>query len=412
MRTFYHELGEFESRFVFVIATIAFMFSAAIDDLLELLEIPGPPGEEAVVAAHLRHRLVRMGVPDTAITVDHAQWQSEYGGSTGNLIVHLAGTRGGTTRMFSAHMDTVPGAVGAIPRVDGSRIVNDAPGKALGGDNRTGCALLLHVARTLLARKDDHEPTTLAFFIQEEVGLVGARGLDASKLHAPAYCLNFDGYEAGVVITSVTGTERFTIDIEGVAAHSGMNPNEGISAGIIAARALAQLAGDGWHGAITKPDGRGSANMGILHGGTGSNVVMPELHILAEARSHDRAFRRRIIEQWQQSFAQHAAAAGNTLGNVGRVKFGPAPTYEAYALTEDAPVVQAVRAAGERIGLKITCISDDGGNDCNWIVAHGIPAVTIGCGQRHVHMPSEYVDLEDFAKACELAERLALGECT
>jgi tripeptide aminopeptidase len=310
-------------------------------------------------------------------------------------------------------MDTVPLAVGARPRLaaDGQRIINEAPGCALGGDNRTGCAVLLQVARALAARHGDHVPATLVFFVQEEVGLVGSRGLDLNLLGEPRAALgfNFDGHASDELVTTVIGTERFTIDIEGIAAHAGANPGAGVSAAVIAATALAQLAAEGWHGPIDKPAGRGSANVGILRGGSGSNVVMPALHILAEARSHDRHFRRTIIETWRAAFEKAAAGQHNRAGAHGRVAFGPGPTYEAFDLPAEAPVVQAAQRAALRCGVPLRCVRNDGGMDANQLVAHGIPTVTIGAGQCHVHTPAEEIDLHHFTAACRLAVELALA---
>lgn len=387
------------------------MSETAIQDLLALLAISGPPGQEAAVARHLQEQLLVLGISQKSISVDNAQQQSPYGGETGNLIVRMDGHGRGPRRLFSAHMDTVPGAAGAQPRLDRAhdRVVNDAPGKALGGDDRTGCAVLLQIARALAARRCDHAPTTLVFFVQEEVGLVGARGLDVHRLGEPRPSLgfNFDGHDAGEFITAVTGTERFTIDIQGIPAHSGCNPQDGISAALVAAEALAQLERDGWHGPIAKAEGRGSANTGILRGGTGSNVVMPELHILAEARSHDRAFRRAIIEAWQRAFEGSASRHRNQRGATAEVRFAPGPTYEAYALAEDSPVVQMARTAAKRCEIETRLVRDDGGNDANWLVAHGVPTVTIGAGQREIHMPAEWIDLEQFRAACRLGVTLA-----
>ncbi len=387
------------------------MLDSAVNDLLALLAIPGPPGREGQVADHLRRVLIQLGVPPDCIVSDEAHRQSEYGGECGNLIVRLDGNARGARRLFSAHMDTVPGAAGASPRLDADKIVNDAPGKALGGDNRTGCAAVLQAARTLFARNGDHAPATLVFFVQEEVGLVGARGLDVAKLGHPQPTLgfNFDGHHADEFITAVTGTERFTIDLAGIAAHSGMNPADGVSAALIAADALADLDRNGWHGVIRKPTGCGSANVGIVQGGTGSNVVMPALYLLAEARTHDPAFRRAIIAAWRDAFQRAAALRHNAAGRRGDARFGPGPTYEAYALDAEAPVVVTALAAALRVGLKPRCLSDDGGNDANWIVAHGIPAVTIGCGQRNIHMPTEEIDVPEFIRACRLAVELAIA---
>ena len=47
--------------------------------------------------------------------------------------------------------------------------------------------------------------------------------------------------------------------------------------------------------------------------------------------------------------------------------------------------------------------------DANQIVAHGIPAVTIGVGQRQVHTSDEWVDLADFEKAVRLVVAIGTG---
>ena len=52
---------------------------------------------------------------------------------------------------------------------------------ALGGDNRTGCAVLVTLAETLLKHKLPHPPITLLFTVREESGLHGARELDPGR---------------------------------------------------------------------------------------------------------------------------------------------------------------------------------------------------------------------------------------
>ena len=389
------------------------MIESAVNDLLALLPIPGPPAQEKKVATFLHQTLVDMGIPDEHISYDHAQDQSEYGGNVGNMIVRIAGRPDEPTLMFSTHMDTVPDCVGCVPRLDreNNRIVNEAAGTALGGDNRAGCAILLTLARRLMVLDGAHPPIVLAFFIQEEVGLVGARGLDVSLLGAqlPAMCVNLDGGRVEEVVTAVIGSERFTIDVTGVAAHAGSRVAEGVSTAVIASQAIAELAQGGWHGRIEKLDGSGTANVGIIEGGKGSNVVMPSLHILAEARSHDPQFRRLIIETWQDAFRRAARSVTNIHGQHGAVAFGPGPTYEAYALPDDAPVVRKVQQAADLIGLPIKLVSDDGGMDANWVVAHGIPCVTLNIGQRDIHTPDEWIDLQDFEWACRLVVAIATG---
>ncbi len=389
------------------------MTEEPLDDLLALLPITGAPGHEAQVAEWIRARLAGMGVAPDQMVHDRAERQSEYGGEVGNLIVHLPGRRSAPRLMFSTHMDTVPNAVGCRPRLVKAegQIVNDAPGRALGGDNRLGCAALLHLARTLLARKGDHPPVVLVFFVQEEVGLVGSRGLDLALLGhpVPEMCFNLDGGPPDEFVTAVIGAERFTIDITGIAAHAGAYPADGLSAAVLAARAIAALDREGWHGRIQRSEGIGSANVGILQGGQGSNVVMPSLHILAEARSHSPAFRQRIIDRWKQEFSALAGEMTNQKGEKGGVAFGPGPTYEAFALDESGPTVQRALAAARQMGMAARTVSNDGGMDANQIVALGIPALTVGVGQRRVHQTEEWIDLADFAQVCRLVVEMALA---
>ena len=389
------------------------MSEEALDDLLALLPIEGAPGKEGAVAAWIQARLAGMGVASEQMAHDRAQEQSEYGGEVGNLLVCLPGRRAGPRLLFSTHLDTVPNAVGCRPRLEREqgRIVNDAPGRALGGDNRLGCAALLHLARALLARDGDHPPVALAFFVQEEVGLVGSRGLDVSLLGQPlpAMCFNLDGGPPDEFVTAVIGAERFTIDITGIAAHAGAHPADGLSAAVLAARAIAALDSAGWHGRIEKAQGIGSANVGILQGGQGSNVVMPSLHILVEARSHSPAFRQQIIERWKQEFIRICLEMTNQKGERGSVAFGPGPTYEAFALDENGPTVLRALAAAGQIGMDARLVSNDGGMDANRIVALGIPALTFGVGQRQVHQPEEWIDLADFEQVCRLLVEIATG---
>ncbi len=390
------------------------MIDQALEELMALLPIEAPPAKEGQVATYIRQRLLDIGVADAQIVYDNAHAQSEYGGEVGNLIARIEGQWDGPRLMFSTHMDTVPNATGCLPRLelDQKRIVNAAVGRALGGDNRLGCAALLDLARELMKRKGDHPAITLVFFVQEEVGLVGARGLDLTLLGdpTPTMCYNLDGGRADEFVTSVIGTERFTIELTGIASHAGARPADGLSAGVMAAHAIAALDREGWHGRIEKEEGTGSANLGIINGGQGSNVVMPSLHILAEARSHDPVFRRHIIETWKREFSRATQELTNRHGQQGSVSFGSGPTYEAFALNEDEPTVQRLLRAAARCQIDAHLVGNDGGMDANWIVAHGIPAVTIGVGQRDVHMPAEWIDLTDFAAVCQLIRTVATIE--
>jgi tripeptide aminopeptidase len=256
-----------------------------------------------------------------------------------------------------------------------------------------------------------HPPVTFVFFVQEELGLVGSKGMDPAALGdpAPSMCFNFDGHHVSEIEYSIAGVERLNINISGVSAHGG-RPQHGISAAAIEARAVAALVEDGWHGEIRKSGKYGTSNLGVLRGGKGSNQVMPELYGLLEARSFDRDFRNRIIEEWKKRFEESVRYFNDNSSSESKagVEFTPGPVYDPFTLEKDAPVVMAASEAIRQCGVQPELIEDMGGQDSNNIVAAGIPAVGLGTGCQNAHSKDEYVDVDDYEQCCRLAEILVV----
>ncbi len=119
---------------------------------MRFLLVEGVTGQEAKIAAAVSEELKAVGVPASAIRFDDVNTRIPLPTETGNLIVDLPGTRPGPRLLFSTHLDTVPLCAGAKPRREGNRIVTDGT-TALGGDNRTGCALLVTLVETLIKHK-------------------------------------------------------------------------------------------------------------------------------------------------------------------------------------------------------------------------------------------------------------------
>ena len=155
---------------------------AALDRLMRFLAVEGVTGQEAAIGNEIVAALKEAGVPDDAITFDDAHTRIPEPTQTGNLIVKLPGTgkKAGRPLLFMTHMDTVPLGAGAVPVRKGNRIVPKGE-TALGGDNRTGCAVLVHLAAMLLRHKLPHPSLTLLFTVREESGLFGARFLDPDE---------------------------------------------------------------------------------------------------------------------------------------------------------------------------------------------------------------------------------------
>jgi tripeptide aminopeptidase len=371
------------------------------------MAIPGKSGEEAQVAEYLRGKLLAAGAAADTITIDNANKHTLIGGNTGNLILRLPGTVKAQRRMLSAHMDTVPICVGSQPVVKGEFVRSADSKTGLGGDDRAGATTILTAALEILEQKLPHPPLTFCWFIQEEIGLFGARCVQKSLLGKPAMCFNWDGGASSKLTIGATGGYRMAVEIEGLASHAGVHPERGISAIAIAALAIADLQRGGWHGLIEKGKHSGTSNVGIIHGGEATNVVTDRVTLKAEARSHDPKFRKQIIAAIEKAFKNAAKEVKSSEGKRGKVTIDGRLDYEAFLLSPRHECVQLAEAAIQSIGHEPDLAISNGGLDANWLNAHGIPTVTLGCGQMNIHTTSEQLDLASFRDACRIALRLA-----
>src|SRR5262249_49675731 len=223
----------------------------AVGLLMRFLAVEGITGQEKNIAREIQAAPKEAGAGPRNIKFDDATTRIPRPTQTGNLLAYLPGTKPGPRLLFMTHMDTVPLCAGAVPVRKGDRIVPKAA-TALGGDNRTGCAVLVHLAATLLKEKLPHPPLTLLFTVREESGLFGARHVDLAVLHGPTMAFNFDGRSASDITIGAVGADRWEVDIEGKASHAGVYPERGISASMVAALGMADAFAGGWFGKVAK----------------------------------------------------------------------------------------------------------------------------------------------------------------
>jgi tripeptide aminopeptidase len=394
---------------------LSFNEAQAVDTLMKLLAVEGTTGKEQAIGKALVEQLKEAGVAPRFIKFDTANERIPLPTQTGNLIVTLPGNAMKDRVLFMTHMDTVPLCAGAVPVKKGNKIV--AQGEtALGGDNRTGCAVLVTLLRTLLQSPHKYPPITLLFTVREESGLFGARYLVPAELSGPVMGFNVDGRAATDLTIGAVGAERWEVEILGKAAHAGVAPEKGISSTLVAALALAQVRKQGWFGKIVKGARTGTSNVGPFGGkegrcaGDATNVVTDYVHIQGESRSHDAKFVKEIVKAYKDAFAAAAGQVTDDQGKKAKVKFTSRLDYYPFRLKETAPVVKAACARLTQAGLTPNCRISNGGLDANWINRHGIPTVTFGAGQNAIHTVEEWVDVPEFLQGCKVALALALGE--
>jgi tripeptide aminopeptidase len=378
----------------------------AISHLIDLLKIEGLSGGESDVSAAVRKKLRAAGCKASWIRSDDVHRKIPGDFETGNLIVRLPGTQRAPRRLFVSHLDTVPLCRGAVPVRRGDRIISKGK-TGLGGDNRTAVACLVTVIETLLDRGLPHPPLTMLFTVGEEVGLQGSRFVRAADLGRPRLGFNVDGGNPAELTIGALGCDRWEAEILGRAAHAGVHPDHGVSATLIAAAAVSEVAAKGYFGKIRKGRKRGSSNVGRIVGGEATNQVTDRVLVEGESRSHDPRFVTEITATYRKAFEDAARRVKNNRGQQGKIRFKVRRAYEPFRIDRRAPLVRIAVEAIRDLGLQPELRVVDGGLDANHLNARGVPTITLGAGQHRPHTTDEYVVIPEYLSGCRLALGLA-----
>lgn len=350
---------------------------------LELVQIDSLSRREGRIAERLAHEMRDLGA-----TVEFDAAGTAVGGEVGNLIARLPGTAGGEALLLCAHMDTVEPGTGVRPVVEDDVIRTDGT-TVLGGDDKSGVAIVCECVRTCRERGIPHPPIDVVFTICEEVGLLGARHLDLERVRA-RQGLVFDSDAVGFVFTRAPGNNHVEALIRGRAAHAGMAPEKGVSAIRVAAEAIVAMR-------LGRLDDETTANVGIIHGGRGFNVVPDEVHVRGEARSHDPRKLAAQVDHMRRCFEEAAARWPGASAEV-----TVTPMYEPMSVADDSAIMRLVHAAALRAGRAVTTAGMGGGCDANILNQRGLTVVNLGTGMRDIHTTREWVRVSEMAAAAEV----------
>jgi glutamate carboxypeptidase len=180
--------------------------------------------------------------------------------------------------LILGHTDTVHprGSLEQHPwRVEG----NHAYGPGV-FDMKANCALAIELIRScaILYGKQP-SPLVLLLTCDEERGSMSGRSLvEAEAKRARAVLVLEPPARGGRVKTGRKGTGIFTIQTRGQAAHAGLEPEKGASAILEMARQIQKL-----HG-LNSVAGGITVNVGVVRGGTVSNVVAAEAQAEVDIR--------------------------------------------------------------------------------------------------------------------------------
>lgn len=316
----------------------------------ELLAIPSLSGSEKAAVDFVSRWLVARGWNVTVQEVSKGR---------GNVWASRSG--GGVT--FSTHLDTVPPHI--APRLDKDRLYGR------GACDAKGIAAAMLVAADNLV-KSGEDRIDLLFVVGEEAGSDGARA--ANNLSATSrFLVNGEPTESKLA-SGAKGSLRVTVRTRGREAHSAY-PHLGESAIEPLLRLLPTV-----HDLPLPSDpvlGETTANIGLIRGGTGANIVpsQAEAEMMIRLVSDVKPIRQ-MITKWAKGSAE--------------VEFGshiPAMRFHIVDGFEVAPMAYT--------------------SDIPLLPRWGTPLL-FGPGSIHVaHTPDEYIDVNELRASVEAYERIA-----
>ncbi len=247
-------------------------------------------------------------------------------------------------------------------------------------DMKAGIVQALFALRALLESGPLPCPITLLLVPDEEIGSPGSQAITERCARAADAVLVLEPAAApdGACKTSRKGVGRYTLRVEGRAAHAGLDFERGASAIVEAAHQAVAVS------ALSRPERGLTLNPGLISGGSRVNVVAAHTELAIDVRFRtaaqgaqaDRALRRlrphdpRCRLQWE--------------GGIER------PPFE--RSRETVRLYRLAAKAAAQLGFQLGEAAVGGASDGNLTAALGIPTLDgLGAVGDHAHSPEEFI---------------------
>jgi tripeptide aminopeptidase len=332
------------------------------------------------VAAELRAMGLQVDEDDSGPAAD---------ADAGNLFTRIDGS-GPEYLMLCAHLDTVPATAPIEPvlRDGGWENANDA---ILGADNKAAVAVLLELARrATVAPAPAAVGLELLFTVSEENGLHGAKAFDKSRLRSRAGFVFDHASPIGDIIIASPTYQRVVAELHGTAAHAGIRPEAGRSAIAAAARGIAAMQ-------LGRLDEETTSNVGVIEGGTATNVVPERCRIEAEVRGIEETRVEAVLTEMIDHLQDAADAAECDLDLIVQKMF------TGYRLKPRDTLIALAERALQACGYEPRHIVTGGGSDANAFVVEGFRCTNLANGTERNHQPDERVSVDALEGMLEVA---------
>ncbi len=359
-----------------------------VNTIRDLVEIESPSDNKPAVdriAAFLAQKFEALG----GRTQLHRS--NDFGDS---LQIDFAGKAGSQPVLLLGHYDTVypRGTLANMPcKIENGRL--HGPGVL---DMKSGIALIIHAIAALQAWHGAlPRPVTVFLVSDEEVGSHSSRKITETlaKNSAGVLVLEPAAGLRGAVKTARKGVGEYTLRVKGIAAHAGLDPGKGHSAILELARQITVIA------KLNNLRQGVSANPGVIHGGTRTNVVAAEASVGIDVRIK-RAQQASALDRKLRSlkpFDKHCKL--EITGAINRL-----PMERTAGV---AALYKKAQQIAHHTGWKLDEAAVGGGSDGNFTAGMGIPTLDgmggVGEGAHAIH---EFIVISELPRRAALLARM------
>jgi glutamate carboxypeptidase len=269
----------------------------------------------------------------------------------------------------------------ALAQHNGARIAT-GPGIL---DMKSGILIGLYGLHLLIAAQEAHyQSVTFVCNSDEEIGSPASKPLiESIARQSDAVIVLEPGRAISTVVSSRRGSGQYRVEVRGVSAHAGVEPQRGRNA--ILELSYQVQAMQALNGSIPGT----TLSVGVIHGGERTNVVPDFAYCEMDVRASDSAGLQ-AIEAAMRRVASKTVLDGTQISLSGGMRCMPFERTK-----RNAQLVQLAKDAGSELGLKIEDLGSGGASDANTTSALGIPTIDgLGAGGGLAHNPNEYIDLD------------------